>query len=266
MIQIDQVKLMQGDCLELMQAIPDGSVDMILCDLPYGTTKNKWDCVIPVKPLWEEYKRILKHNGVTVLTATPPFSAMIASENIDNFRYSWYWQKSHTGQFNAKYTPLKNVEECLVFYTKQPTYNPQFEEGKPYHIIRKNYKGSECYGTQRDHESKSDGKRYPKQIIKYTKFPDKREHPTQKPVALLEYLIKTYTNQGEVVLDNCMGSGSTGVACINTGRQFIGIEKDGKWFDVARNRIEQALKHEDYFSMNSDYGLVNLTRNRSGSD
>lgn len=232
---------MHGDCLELMRDIPDGSVDMILCDLPYGTTKNKWDSIVPVTPLWNEYKRIMKHNGVCVLTATPPFSALVASANIDGFKYSWYWQKAHTGQLNAKRMPLKNVEEVLVFYDGKPTYNPQFESGKPYHIKRDGYKGSKCYGAQRDHETWSDGRRYPKQILKYTSIPEKREHPTQKPVALCEYLIKTYTNQGDVVLDNCMGSGTTGVACINTGRRFIGIEKDDHWFEVARDRIERAF-------------------------
>lgn len=233
----DYVK--QGDCLELMKEIPDGSVDMILCDLPYGTTQNKWDVVIPYEPLWEQYKRIIKGNGAILLTATPPFSALVGASNASMLKYSWYWKKPHTGQLNSHRMPLKNVEEVLVFYRKQPTYNPQFENGSPYVVERKNYKGSECYGKQKGHKTVSDGKRYPMQILSFSET-GKKLHPTQKPVALLEYLIKTYTNEGEVVLDNCMGSGSTCVAAINTGRHYIGFEKDPHYFEVAKRRIEEA--------------------------
>lgn len=234
------ISLHRGDCLELMKSIPDASVDMILCDLPYGTTRNKWDSVIPVDSLWREYNRIIKPNGAIALTATPPFTAQIASGNINNFRYSWYWVKPHTGQLNAKRMPLKNVEEILIFYKQQPTYNPQYTYADPYTITRKGYKGSECYGSQRDHTTESDGRRYPMQIIECKQSDRPRVHPTQKPVPLLEYLIKTYTNEGDTVLDNCMGSGSTGVACVNTGRKFIGMELDAKYFSIAENRIAQA--------------------------
>lgn len=233
------VKLMQGDCLELMKKIPDGSVDMILCDLPYGTTACKWDNVIPFEPLREQYKRIIKPNGAVVLFATPPFSANLAFSQIEWFRYSWYWKKPHTGQLNAKKMPLKNIEEVLVFYKSQPTYNPQFSKGNPYTVHRKAYKGSECYGKQTGHSTVSQGDRYPMQVLEF-KHDKQRAHPTQKPVALLEYLIRTYTNEGETVLDNCMGSGSTGVACVNTGRDFIGIELDPDYFAIAQKRIKEA--------------------------
>ena len=222
-----------------MRDIPDSSVDLILCDLPYGTTQNKWDSVIPTDRLWLEYRRLIVPHGVIALTATPPFSAKIASENIDWFRYSWYWKKPHTGQLNAKKMPLKNVEEVLIFYEKQPIYHPQFTYSDPYVMVRRNYKGSECYGKQTDHTAVSDGRRYPMQILEFGNDKN-RIHPTQKPVALMEYMIRTYTNVGGVVLDNCMGSGSTGVACINTGRDFIGIELDDKYYEEAKRRIEQA--------------------------
>lgn len=229
-----------GDCLELMKNIPDKSIDMILSDLPYKVTQCEWDSALPLDLLWIQYKRIIKKNGAIVLTAIPPFNAILASHNIKNFKYSWYWKKTHTGQLNAKRMPLKNVEEILVFYEKQPTYNPQFSNGTPYICERKNYKGSECYGKQKDHSTISNGIRYPMQILEFAREKE-RLHPTQKPVPLLEYLIRTYTNEGETVLDNCMGSGSTGVACVNTGRNFIGMELDEKYFQIAKERIERAV-------------------------
>lgn len=232
-------KLLHGDCLELMKKIPDKSIDMILCDLPYGTTKNKWDTILPFDLLWSGYNRIIKDNGAIVLTATPSFSAKLGYSNIKKFKYSWYWKKPHTGQLNSHKMPLKNIEEILVFYNKQPTYNPQFTYDKPYTQKRTGYKGSECYDKQRDHITISDGRRFPMQILDFS-IKGERIHPTQKPVALLEYLIKTYTNDGELVLDNCMGSGSTGVACINTNRNFIGMELDDKYFSIAKERIEKA--------------------------
>lgn len=205
-----------------------------------GTTRCKWDTVIPFGPLWNQYKRIIKPNGVIVLFGTPPFSARIADANIEYFRYSWYWKKPHTGQLNAKKMPLKNVEEILVFYKKQPVYNPQYDVGAPYTVSRSHYKGSECYGNQKDHITVSDGKRYPKQILDFA-HEKNRVHPTQKPVALLEYLIRTYTNEGDTVLDNCMGSGSTGIACVNTNRNFIGIELDEQYFGIAEKRIYERV-------------------------
>ena len=230
--------LIQGDCLDVMATLPSASVDLILCDLPYGTTQNKWDSIIPFAQMWELYHRIAKPNAAFVLTCTQPFTSALGASNIDNLKYSWSWVKPHTGQLNAKRMPLKNVEDVLVFYRAQPTYNPQFTQGKPYTVDRKGYKGQESYGAQRDHSTASDGRRYPKQILEFAERG--AVHPTQKPVALMEYLIRTYTNPGDVVLDNCMGSGTTGVAAIQSGRRFIGIERDPDYFAICQKRIGEA--------------------------
>ena len=227
-----------GDCLELMRDIPDGSIDMILCDLPYGTTKNKWDSVIPFEPLWEQYNRVIKDNGAIVLFSQMPFTVDLVASNYKDFRYEWIWEKLlASGHLNANRMPMKKHENILVFYKKLPTYNPQFTEGKPYVATHSTH--SSNYGKQKDNITTiNDGKRYPVDIIKFNN--DRGLHPTQKPVELLEYLIKTYTNEGDTVLDNCMGSGSTGVACVNTCRNFIGIELDGGYFEIAKSRISEA--------------------------
>lgn len=233
-------KLYNGDCLEIMKDIPDKSIDMILCDLPYGTTKNKWDSIIDLDKLWNQYKRIIKDNGAIVLFSQMPFTIELAKSNIQDLKYEWIWEKEQgTGHLNAKKMPMKIHENILVFYKKLPTYNPQWEYGKPYIATYSTH--SSNYGKQKDNVTTvSDGRRYPKDIIKIKKAKsDKHLHPTQKPVELLEYLIKTYTNENETVLDNCMGSGSTGVACKNTNRNFIGIELDEKYFNIAKERIEQ---------------------------
>ena len=233
------IDLRCGDCLEIMKDIPDGSIDLILCDLPYGTTKNKWDSVIPIDKLWEQYERIIKQNGAIVLFSQMPFSAELVHSNLKLFKYEWIWQKNNgTGFLNAKKMPLKIHENILVFYKKLPIYNPQMRTGfKPYKC--KQGRHSTNYGNyEQGHITKSNGDRYPIDIINLKK--DVGLHPTQKPVALLEYLIKTYTNEKETVLDNCMGSGSTGVACIKTNRNFIGIEKDENYYNIAKNRIEKA--------------------------
>ena len=230
----------QGDCLELMKEIPDKSIDMILCDLPYGTTKNKWDSVIPLNKLWKQYERIIKDNGAIVLFSQMPFSAELVHSNLKLFKYEWIWQKDNgTGFLNAKKMPLKIHENILVFYKKLPLYNPQMRTGfKPYKC--KQGRHSTNYGAyEQGHITESNGERYPIDIIKFKK--DSGLHPTQKPVELLEYLIKTYTNENETVLDNCMGSGSTGVACINTNRNFIGYELDEKYFEIAEKRINEAM-------------------------
>lgn len=236
-----KTKLMQGDCLELMKNISDKSVDMILCDLPYGTTKNKWDSVIPFEPLWEQYNRVIKDNGAIVLFSQMPFTVDLVASNYKDFRYEWIWEKlTASGHLNANRMPMKKHENILAFYKKLPTYNPQFTEGKPYVATYSTH--SSNYGKQKDNITTiNDGKRYPVDIIKFNN--DRGLHPTQKPVELLEYLIKTYTNEGETVLDNCMGSGSTGVACVNTNRNFIGIELDKGYFEIAKSRIEQALQN-----------------------
>jgi site-specific DNA-methyltransferase (adenine-specific) len=232
------MNLMKGDCLEMMKLIPNGSVDMVLCDLPYGTTQNKWDAVIPFEALWAEYRRICK--GAIVLTAAQPFTSALVMSQPDVFKYQWVWRKPNgTGFLNAKKQPLRNHEDVLVFYANQPTYNPQFTEGKPYR--QKQGSGTDNYGAVRDnYETVSDGKRYPLTVVDFHQG-DKKVHPTQKPVALMEYLIRTYTNEGDTVLDNTMGSGTTGVAAVNTGRQFIGIERDDKYFAIAKKRIEDAM-------------------------
>jgi DNA modification methylase len=231
--------LLQGDCLELMSSIDDKSIDLILCDLPYGTTCNKWDTVIPFDKLWAQYNRIIKDNGAIVLFSQMPFGANLIMSNPKMFRYEWIWEKERgTGFLNAKKMPLKVHENILVFYKHLPTYNPQMRTGfKPYTTTNRTNCSSN-YGDFQEVVIKSDGDRYPIDIVEVNR--EMGLHPTQKPVALLEYLIKTYTNEGDLVLDNCMGSGSTGVACVNINRDFIGIELDENYFNVAKKRIEVA--------------------------
>ena len=234
-------KLYKGDCLEVMKNIPSKSVDMILCDLPYGTTQNKWDAVIPFDELWREYKRIIKDNGAIVLTSQGIFTAKLILSNEKWFKYKLVWEKSKATNFlNAKKQPLRKHEDICVFYKKQPTYNPQMSIGKPYNKGVRKDQLTGSYGDFKPVEVKSEGKRYPTDVIyfKTAESEGKVYHPTQKPVALCEYLIKTYTNEGDVVLDNCMGSGTTGVACINLNRKFIGVELDDEIFNIAKGRLE----------------------------
>lgn len=269
------IELYHGDCLELMKSIPDGSVDMVLCDLPYGTTELKWDIVIPFEPLWEQYRRVIKNNGAILLFSVQPFTTDLINSNRKMFRYEIIWSKTQPlGFLNAKKMPLRAHENILVFYKNLPTYNPikhkveckdighvhGGKNGKLYeqYIGRKRgnseYKinGLGVYGginpnVAKTYEYIETGERYPTDIVKFSNWngalfgntTKANKHPTQKPVPLLEYLIKTYTNEGETVLDNTMGSGSTGVACINTGRNFIGIELDDNYFEIAKTRIEQ---------------------------
>lgn len=236
------INLINDDCLHAMNKIENKSIDMILCDLPYGTTKNKWDTIIPLKKLWEHYERIIKDNGAIVLFAQTPFDKVLGTSNIKLLRYEWVWKKDNgTGFLNAKKMPLKLHENILVFYKKLPTYNPQMRFGyKSYEC--KQGRHSDNYGDYKNgHISKSSGERYPVDILEFKR--DKQKlHPTQKPVKLLEYFIKTYTNEEETVLDNCMGSGSTGIACINTNRNFIGIEIDKNYFEIAKKRMENLDK------------------------
>ena len=234
------MKLLLGDCLEVMGEIEDGSVDMVLCDLPYGTTACKWDFVIDPVELWKHYYRVCKENAAMVFTAAQPFTTTLASSNIKDFRYEWIWEKPQgTNPMNAKVMPLKSHENILVFYRKKPTYNPQMTQGTPYGGFSSDTaKIGEVYGSaQSKHRDNPEGTRYPKTVLR---FAQERGglHPTQKPVPLFEYLVLTYTNLGETVLDCCMGSGTTGVAAYNTGRNFIGIEKDPIYFETAQNRIE----------------------------
>lgn len=235
------VDIRLGDCLELMKDIPDGSVDLVLCDLPCGTTKNKWDTVIPLDLLWNQYERIIKENGTILLFAQTPFDKVLGASHIKWLKYEWIWEKDNsTGFLNANKMPLKKTENILVFYKNLPAYNPQKTVGKPYKCKQGSGSSNWNYDqTQGGYVTENNGERFPTNLIKFNRDRD-GFHPTQKPVALLEYLIKTYTNECEVVLDNCMGSGSTGVACVNTNRHFIGIEIDEGYFNIAKKRIEEA--------------------------
>lgn len=245
------IKLLQGDCLVHMSEIPDGSVDMVLCDLPYGTTACKWDSIIPFEPLWEHYLRVIKKNGAIVLFGTEPFTSRLITSKITLYKQKLTWLKTRpTNVFNAKKQFMNWTEDIVVFYRKPPTYNPQMRtDGK--------FTGAKVQHTNTDRSTgvfqktgekegyihkPNNGLFYPKSVLQFSgvNHGKKCMHPTQKPVALLEYLIKTYTNEGEFVLDNCMGSGSTGVASVNTGRSFIGIELDKQYFNLACKRIEDA--------------------------
>jgi site-specific DNA-methyltransferase (adenine-specific) len=232
----------QGDCLVEMDKIEDKSIDAIICDLPYGTTQCKWDSIIDIGKLWEQYKRVIKTNGAIVLTAAQPFTSILVMSNIELFKYSLVWDKTtKTNHLNAKKQPLRRTEDIVLFYKKQCTYNPQglikgdFNNYRPNHFKYK--KGDKVYGEQKEHSNTSCFTNYPDNVLCFSNGNFKSLHPTQKPVELMEYLIKTYTNEGENVLDNCMGSGTTGVACKKTGRNFIGIEKDEKYFQIAVSRV-----------------------------
>ena len=243
-IKTDNYEIYKDDCLEAMKSIPDKSIDMILCDLPYGTTRNKWDTVIDLDLLWSQYERIIKDNGAIVLFAQVPFNIVLGYSNLKLLKYEWIWEKEQgTGHLNAKKMPLKSHENIMVFYKKPPTYNPQMVGNEVRTVKRSGNKSKTTnYGDFIEIKESTYIGRYPKDIIKFNK--DKGYHPTQKPVALLEYLIKTYTNENELVLDFTMGSGSTGVACVNTNRKFIGIELDEKYFNIAKNRIEDAQNNK----------------------
>lgn len=237
------ITLYNNDCLEQMKLISDKSIDMILCDLPYGMTKNKWDCVIPFDKLWQEYHRIIKDNGAIVLFGSQPFTSILITSNLKFFRYSFVWEKNKFSDFlNAKRKPMKVHEDILIFYKKQPTYNPQYRYSTPY--IRWNTQNAvdkqTNYGSHKENVAESkDGKRLPTTILKFNRV-ERPEHPTQKPVDLLEWLIKTYSNENETILDNCMGVGSTGIACKNLKRNFIGIEIEKKYHDIAKLKLTSA--------------------------
>lgn len=244
------IKLMNGDCLELLKNIPDGSVDLILTDPPYGTTSCKWDSVIPFEPMWAELKRVIKPNGAIVLFGSEPFSSLLRVSNLEMFKYDWVWQKSKVGNvFNAKNAPQKNFENVMVFSSGTIANGsnkkmPYFPQGLiDVSITKKNQRKESDLGTISNRPSRKSGSEYtqtktnyPRQIIKFNN--EQGLHPTQKPVALLEYLIKTYTQENETVLDFTMGSGSTGVAAKNLNRKFIGIELDKNYFEIAKERIK----------------------------
>jgi site-specific DNA-methyltransferase (adenine-specific) len=241
--------LMQGDCLERMKEIQSGSVDMILADVPYGTTACKWDSIIPLEPMWEQLKRVIKPNGAIVMTASQPFTSVLVCSNLKWFRYQWVWEKSKASNFLlARKQPLKAHEDVLVFSESAPAYYPQKTKGDPFAGAGRAKKGSNSDVVNNvpnpTFRNDNSGDRFPRSV-QYFKTAESEKtgalHPTQKPVALMEYLIKTYTNEGETVMDFTCGSGTTGVACANTGRKFIGIELDLGYFNIALDRIEKAL-------------------------
>ena len=237
-------QLLTGDCLQIMPTLPSGSVHLVLCDLPYGTTQCKWDAIIPFDPMWKQYKRLLTPGGCVVLHAAQPFTAALLMSNPDWFKYDWVWRKPKgTGHLNAKKQPLRDKEDILVFCKGTPCYNPQMSRGAPYKAkpggnARKIGKGDDdCYGEYAAVREDNSGFRYPKQILDFPVVERNKLHPTQKPMGLIEYLLLTHSNYGDTVLDNCMGSGTTGVACLNTGRRFIGIENDPAMAATAAHRI-----------------------------
>ena len=239
-------QLFLGDCLDVMKDLPDNEIDLILCDLPYQMISCDWDSLIPLEPLWKQYNRIAKENAAMVFTASQPFTTILISSNIKNFRYEWIWEKPQgTNPMAAKFMPLKSHENILVFYRKKPTYNPQMWQSTPYSGFKSNTKNiGEAYGNLKSqHRDNTDGSRYPKTVLKFKQ--EKGYHPTQKPVPLMEYLIKTYSNEGDLVLDNTLGSGTTGVAAIQCNRRFIGIESDKSYYDIAMKRIQQAEKEKE---------------------
>lgn len=244
-VKTENYHLMFGDCLERLKEIPDGSVDMVLTDPPYQVTQNKWDKLIPFDDMWQELKRIIKPNGVVALFGIEPFSSALRMSNIKQYKYDWIWEKSQAkGFLNAWRQPMRNTEIISIFYKKQPNYYPILEDKNPSNIrpITPRTKLSNNYGSYGLEGRKCPAdKTMPKTIIKFNNAQGGL-HPTQKPVALLEYLIKTYTNEGETVLDFTCGSGSTGVACVNTNRKFLGIEMDEKYFDIAVKRIADNIK------------------------
>jgi len=246
------MELKLGDCLEKLTEVSDNSVNMVMADLPYGTTACKWDSIIPLEPLWKELQRVTMDNSAMVFTAEQPFTTTLASSNLNHFRYEWIWEKPQgTNPMNAKVMPLKSHENILVFYKKKPVYNPQMWYSTPYSGFSSDEsKIGEVYGSAKSkHRDNPDGSRYPKTVQKFKQ--EKGYHPTQKPVTLMEYLIKTYTNEGDTVLDPTMGSGTTGVACINTDRNFIGIERDEEYYEIAKTRIDETMRLTRFMNDNN---------------
>ncbi len=245
MVNDKEQTLLLGDCLDLLEAVPDKSVDMVCCDMPYGTTNCRWDTQIDLRKLWHHYQRVVKDNAAVVLFAQTPFDKVLGCSNLPWLRYELVWEKTHpTGHLNAKKMPMKAHENILVFYNKLPTYNPQKTSGHTRKTAVKRHDDTPIYGEQDFIELPYDStERYPRSVLT---FPSDKQrstlHPTQKPLALIEWLIATYTNEGETVLDNCMGSGTAGEACANLGRRFIGMEKDESYFNVAALRMAAQVR------------------------
>jgi site-specific DNA-methyltransferase (adenine-specific) len=247
-------QIIEGDCLEVMKKLPDKSIDMILCDLPYGTTQNKWDSIIPLDKLWEHYDRIIKDNGCIALFAQTPFDKVLGSSNLKLLKYEWIWEKNKaTGFLNSKKMPLKAHENVLIFYKSLPVYSPQGLVKKTKPTINKGNRGKKeqgAGGTNYGKATKDSAQKYenyPRDVLQFGVVM-KPTHPTEKPVDLCEYFIRTYTDEGDLVLDNCIGSGTTAIAALNTGRFFIGIEKEPKYVEIARKRVEQAQAQQSLFA------------------
>ncbi len=237
-----RITLIRGDCLEIMPRMKAGIIDMILCDLPYGTTRNKWDSVLPLDKLWIEYKRLRKSNAATVLTAQTPFDKVLGVSNLNELKYEWIWNKTNpTGHLNANSAPMKEHENVLVFYQSPPTYNKQMVKLDVPKTVKRGIRnaGPNNYNKFNDASVSIYTEQNPRTIIKFSS--EKGKHPTQKPVALMEYLIKTYTNENDLILDNTMGSGTTAIACINTNRRFVGMEKEQNYFDICVQRCNEAI-------------------------
>lgn len=247
------IQLFNGDCLQEMNQITAGSVDMILTDLPFGCTDNSWDLIIPFDQLWQQFNRVTKKNAAVCLFGVEPFSSMLRMSNLKAYKYDWIWKKNAGGNFlNAKKQPIRRHENISVFYRQQPTYNPQWSYGKPYTAKQGNYNSTNYSIPKNDNVlTVSDGRRYPTTVLSFKVANTEKQtnviHPNQKPVALLEYLIRTYTNEGDTVLDATMGSGSTAIAAINTNRNFIGIERDADYFQAATERIRQRQSQPTIF-------------------
>lgn len=239
-LQNNTIQLINGECLEEMFSLPKNTIDLILVDLPYGTTKNKWDVIIPFVDMWLAFEHVLKEEGRVVLTAAQPFASQLIMSNPSLFKYDLIWEKTlASGQLNVKKMPLRTHEYILIFYKKFNTYNEQKTEGIPYKISRKGDYSEGCYNGQKASIKNNTGYRHAKSVIKVPNPRIKGGHPTQKPLALMVYLINTFSNKGDLVLDCCMGSGTTGEACIATGRRFVGIELDTNYFNVAKDRLSQ---------------------------
>lgn len=237
------MRIYNGDCLKIMPLLPAKSVDMILCDLPYGVTDCHWDSVIPFEPLWDNYKRLIKDRGVIVLTATQPFATDLINSNRKRFKYEWIWCKTlGTNFMHVKQRPFAAHENILIYYRDQPTYNPELVEGKPYEITSRDNTNRKVYTGIRGMTHVNNGFRYPKTWQIFDNTNGYKIHPTQKPIELMEYLIKTYTNEGDTVLDNCAGSFTTGIACQNLGREFIGIELDKEYYKIGKERMAMNRK------------------------
>ena len=240
---MSSVQLLQGDCLSVMRGIADTSIDLILADLPYGTTECAWDSIIPIDPLWEQYLRIAKPNAAIVLCAAQPFTSMLVASRPDLFRYEWIWEKGNaTGFLNAKKQPLRAHESAVVFYRKQPTYNPQMTHGHERKTTKRKTVNSECYGKALELTKYDSTSRYPRSVQFFSSDKQKASyHPTQKPVEWMEFLVRTYTNPGMIVLDNTCGSGTSGVAAVRCGCDYIGIEQEPEYIEIARARIDDEL-------------------------